>query len=182
MKKNDVTEADRQLFKNAVADVRPLNRCDRTTIKPAADIDAPRRPSMPRRRQESVSDADLSLSLSMDAPLVTADAALSYQCQRLTRQQRQAAQHGALPVHVSLDLHHSTVAQARGQVVEFIRQCQRRQYAWGLIIHGKGLHSEERYPVLKNQVNQWLRQLTQVKAFCSAHPRHGGLGAVYVFF
>jgi DNA-nicking Smr family endonuclease len=182
MKKINVTEADRQLFRSMVASARPLNQCDRVTLKPAADIDTSGKSSAAGQRHTAVPEIDLSLSASMATPLVTTDGALSYQCQCLTRQQRRAVQQGVLPVHASLDLHHSTVAQAREQVIEFIQQCQRCQYAWGLIIHGKGLHSDGRYPVLKNQVDQWLRQLTMVKAFCSAHQRHGGLGAVYVFF
>ncbi|HET8706021.1 MAG TPA: Smr/MutS family protein, partial [Pseudomonadales bacterium] len=37
-----------------------------------------------------------------------------------------------------------------------------------------------REPILKSSVNHWLRQLPQVLAFCSAQPKDGGLGAVYV--
>ena len=48
------------------------------------------------------------------------------------------------------------------------------------IIHGKGYRSGERQPVLKRKVNYWLRLRPDVLAFCSATPRDGGTGAVYV--
>lgn len=35
-------------------------------------------------------------------------------------------------------------------------------------------------PVLKGKVNVWLRQKGEVMAFCTAIPRDGGTGAVYV--
>ena len=48
------------------------------------------------------------------------------------------------------------------------------------IVHGKGLSSEGKLPVLKVKVNSWLRQKDDVLAFCSARPQDGGTGAVYV--
>lgn len=53
------------------------------------------------------------------------------------------------------------------------RQCVR-------IVHGKGLRSGARGPVLKASVNRWLRQWDDVLAFVSAPTRDGGTGAVYV--
>ncbi|MEE9156926.1 MAG: Smr/MutS family protein, partial [Gammaproteobacteria bacterium] len=35
-------------------------------------------------------------------------------------------------------------------------------------------------PVLKNKLNNWLRQRDEVLAFCSTRPVDGGTGAVYV--
>jgi DNA-nicking Smr family endonuclease len=48
------------------------------------------------------------------------------------------------------------------------------------VIHGKGLGSGPRGPVLKNVVNIWLRRAEVVVAFGSARPLDGGNGAVYV--
>ena len=48
------------------------------------------------------------------------------------------------------------------------------------IIHGKGNRSDDRGPVLKVKVNNWLRQHDRVQAFHSARPVDGGTGAVYV--
>jgi DNA-nicking Smr family endonuclease len=48
------------------------------------------------------------------------------------------------------------------------------------IVHGKGLRSGPRGPVLKNAVNVVLRRTDAVVAFCSARQVDGGTGAVYV--
>jgi DNA-nicking Smr family endonuclease len=48
------------------------------------------------------------------------------------------------------------------------------------VIHGKGLSSPAREPVLKGKVRRWLAQWDDVLAYCEA-PRHaGGAGAVLV--
>jgi DNA-nicking Smr family endonuclease len=47
-------------------------------------------------------------------------------------------------------------------------------------VHGKGNGSWQKQPVLKNKLNQWLRQRDEVLAFCSARPCDGGTGAIYV--
>ena len=48
------------------------------------------------------------------------------------------------------------------------------------IVHGKGLRSGPRGPVLKASVNRWLRQWDDVLAFVTAPVRDGGTGAIYV--
>ena len=48
------------------------------------------------------------------------------------------------------------------------------------IVHGKGLGSGPRGPVLKGAVNVWLRNSAAVLAFSSARPVDGGTGALYV--
>ena len=48
------------------------------------------------------------------------------------------------------------------------------------VIHGKGLTSPNREPVLKGKVRRWLARWDDVLAYCEA-PRHaGGGGAVIV--
>jgi DNA-nicking Smr family endonuclease len=48
------------------------------------------------------------------------------------------------------------------------------------VVHGKGLSSPNREPVLKAKVRRWLTQRDEVLAYCEA-PRHaGGAGAVLV--
>jgi hypothetical protein len=48
------------------------------------------------------------------------------------------------------------------------------------VIHGKGLGSIGREPVLKGKVRAWLVQKEEVIAFCQARPHDGGEGAVLV--
>ena len=48
------------------------------------------------------------------------------------------------------------------------------------VIHGKGLRSKNREPVLKTKVANWLIQRDEVLAFCQARQTEGGSGAVMV--
>ena len=48
------------------------------------------------------------------------------------------------------------------------------------VVHGKGLGSPGRMPVLKNRVLRWLVQKSEVMAFVQARPAEGGAGALVV--
>jgi len=87
---------------------------------------------------------------------------------------------GQLSIEAELDLHRMTSDQAYQALMEFIVQCQQLHIRCVRIIHGKGLGSKDKLPVLKNRVNSWLRQWDNVLAFCTARPCDGGAGAVYV--
>ena len=52
-----------------------------------------------------------------------------------------------------------------------------------LIVHGRGLNSKDRTPVLKERLKTWLsrgRASHLVLAFATARPHDGGAGALYV--
>lgn len=87
---------------------------------------------------------------------------------------------GQYAIEAELDLHGCTVATAREVLNTFIEDAQTWDKRCVRIIHGKGKSSEGKLPVLKGKVNSWLRQKDAVLAFCSALPRDGGTGAVYV--
>jgi DNA-nicking Smr family endonuclease len=87
---------------------------------------------------------------------------------------------GTWSVQGELDLHRLNRDQARDALTEFLNEA--RSYGWRCvrIVHGKGLSSPNREPVLKSKVRQWLSQRDEVLAYCEA-PRHaGGSGAVLV--
>lgn len=87
---------------------------------------------------------------------------------------------GQLSIEAELDLHRMTTDQAYDALMDFIITCQQRHIRCVRIIHGKGLGSRDKLPVLKNRVNSWLRQWKNVLAFCTARPCDGGTGAIYV--
>jgi len=87
---------------------------------------------------------------------------------------------GQFSIGAELDLHGMNVARAREALAEFLRECRLRNVRGVRIIHGKGRGSRGGRPVLKNQVDRWLRMRDEVVAFCSARPVDGGTGAVYV--
>lgn len=86
---------------------------------------------------------------------------------------------GKYPIEASIDLHRRTVKEARDDVFYFIKNCKEKDKRLLLITHGKGERSEPQ-AIIKSHVNHWLQEVTDVIAFHSAQPRHGGLGSVYV--
>ena len=81
-------------------------------------------------------------------------------------------------VQAALDLHGMTTDEARDTLADFLLDTRGRGLRCVRIIHGKGLTSPNREPVLKGKVRRWLAQWDDVLAYCEA-PRHsGGSGAV----
>ncbi len=87
---------------------------------------------------------------------------------------------GDYRVQGEIDLHGLTVAEASRRCASFWRQALQRQWRCVRIIHGKGLRSGHRGPVLKGMVGTLLRKSGPVLAFVSARQVDGGTGAVYV--
>lgn len=79
-----------------------------------------------------------------------------------------------------IDLHGMVVATARLSLADFLQEAHDFNYRCVRIIHGKGLRSGHRGPVLKTKVTGWLRQRNEVLAYISARPVDGGTGALYV--
>ena len=79
-----------------------------------------------------------------------------------------------------IDLHGMIVDVARHCLAVFLREALDRNYRCVRVVHGKGLRSGNRGPVLKIKVAGWLRQRDEVLAYCSARETDGGTGAVYV--
>ena len=71
-------------------------------------------------------------------------------------------------------------ATKRDNLGEFIRRCVRNGYRCVRVIHGKGLGSINKEPVLKNKVRNWLIQKEEVIAFSQATAADGGAGALIV--
>ena len=115
-----------------------------------------------------------------DAEPVGSNDVLCYKVSGLGAKQFKALKKGVLTVSATLDLHQHIVAQAAQRLDCFIAQSLSKKHKVVLVIHGRGLHSQTSYPILKSKVNQWLRQLPGVLAFCSAPEALGGTGAVLV--
>lgn len=87
---------------------------------------------------------------------------------------------GLYGVDADIDLHGLNSREARQQLLHFLHDCIEDGCRCVQIIHGKGYRSPDNQPVLKNDINLWLRQHQDVLAFCSTPPRSGGTGALYV--
>jgi len=87
---------------------------------------------------------------------------------------------GEFRVEGAIDLHGLTVVEAKAQLRAFLGEAIARNLRCVQIVHGKGLRSGQRGPVLKQTVNALLRRVGAVVAFSSARQVDGGTGAVYV--
>ena len=87
---------------------------------------------------------------------------------------------GDYRVQGEIDLHGLNVSEAKQALREFLAQALMRQWRCVRIIHGKGLRSGNRGPVLKAMVGATLRKVGPVLAYVSARQVDGGTGAVYV--
>ncbi len=87
---------------------------------------------------------------------------------------------GHFGLDASIDLHGLTSREAKHQLSKFLHFSVEDGCRCIHIIHGKGYRSPDNLPVLKNEINLWLRQHKDVQAFCSTPPKDGGTGAVFV--
>ncbi|MBT4803662.1 MAG: hypothetical protein HON78_01510 [Legionellales bacterium] len=88
---------------------------------------------------------------------------------------------GQMNTKEELDLHGLTQREAKTAVISFIEYLQENNLKYAKIIHGKGISSNTpALPAIKNLINNILRNIPVILAFCSAKPYDGGTGAVYI--
>ena len=78
------------------------------------------------------------------------------------------------------DLHGLRVNEAKAALREFLAEALAHRLRCVRIIHGKGMNSGPRGPVIKTAVNMILRKTGPVLAFTSARRVDGGTGAINV--
>lgn len=164
------------LFRDTVGDVRPLKS------EPRAQAPVPRPLPIARQRiadDEAVLQESLSDEFSIETLLETDDT-LSYTRSGVGPDVLRKLRGGAWVTQDQLDLHGLRTDQAREALGQFIRNSIKRGMRCVRIIHGKGLGSLNKKPVLKNKVRNWLVQKEEVIAFCQARAADGGSGALMV--
>jgi len=79
-----------------------------------------------------------------------------------------------------IDLHGMTTPEAHDALTDFLLDARGRGARCVRVVHGKGLTSPNKEPVLKGKVRKWLAHWDDVLAYAEA-PRHaGGGGAVLI--
>ncbi len=131
-----------------------------------------------RLRDERAALADsLSDHITWDIGIETGEE-LVYLRNGLSQQTVKKLRRGHWVIQDELDLHGLTSLEARAMLIEFLNMCERNGARCVRIIHGKGLRSKNREPVLKTKVANWLIQRDEVLALCQARQVDGGGGAV----
>ena len=90
---------------------------------------------------------------------------------------------GDFAVQAHVDLHGLTRDEAKRSVEAFLRASRTAGKRCVLVVHGRGRHSKDQLPVLKDALRTWLstaRFARHVLAFATARPADGGAGAIYV--
>lgn len=171
-----ISPDEAELFRASVADVIPLT--DKARIEPQRPLPQPIPAQRLRDDREALRDS-LSDQNPWDAGAETGDE-LCYLRNGVGTQTLRKLRRGHWVIQDELDLHGLTVEEARGLLVEFLNECIRRGLRCVRVIHGKGLRSKNREPVLKRKVAGWLMQREEILAFCQARQADGGSGAVVV--
>lgn len=170
-----VTDEDDKIFRKAMSGAKPLKTDGRVPVshpkpKPRARF---------RRADESAALAE-SLEDDIDTIEHHSGAALRFHRQHVGRRTLRKLTRGGYSVQAEIDLHGMTLAEAKPRLRDFIQYSAEQGHLCVRVVHGKGLGSGQRGPVLKSAVNSWLRRWHNVIAFVSTRQVDGGTGAVYV--
>lgn len=168
---------DARTFKAAMEDVTPLQP------SPARAV-APRKGALPYPAMRIADEqAALAESLSDEFPIETLleiDETLSWRRDGMGAEVLRDLRRGRWVLQDELDLHRLRTDEAREALITFLASCTRRSIRCVRIVHGKGLGSAGREPVLKHKVPRWLVQRAEVVAFCQPREIDGGAGALIV--
>lgn len=161
------------LFRDATRDVKRLR-------PKAAPPTAPRpRPQAAFTRADQQAVLQESLESAADPALLETGDEIAFKRNGVPDTTLRKLRRGHYAVDAEIDLHGLTAPQARAALREFLSAQIHRGSRCVRIVHGKGLRSGSRGPVLKNIVNRDLRRIAAIVAFGSARQVDGGGGAVY---
>lgn len=169
-------KADGNLFANAAGIVQPLPDKRTANLKKTLPEAIPRQQLRDDQAVlvEAISD-EFDVSTLLDV-----DDTLSYRQSGIGTDVTRKLRRGNWSIQAQLDLHGLRTDDARERLGAFIRESSKHGIRCVRIVHGKGLGSPGKTPVLKNKVHGWLIQKKEVLAFVQAKPADGGAGAVVV--
>ena len=165
---------DGKLFREAIGEVQPIKRANRVEVQ--RDKPAP----VPAKRHEderAVIEELARLTLDDDAEI---EEDSSYLRPGLARDILRKLRRTHWVIQDDLDLHGLTGDEAALATAGFLADCRRRGVRCVRIIHGKGLRSIGREPVLRKRIRKILTRRDEVLAFVEPRNIHGGSGAVVV--
>ena len=173
-------KAEEEFFARAVGPIKPLP----TKHRPGHRASLPLVQAAPIALQHQLDELAVmreALSDEFDAEtLLDTDDALSYRRAGIGIDVTRKLRKGGWSIQGQVDLHGLRREDAREALVDFIKDAARMGWRCVRVVHGKGLGSPGKTPVLKGKVQSWLIQKQEVLAFVQARPAHGGAGALVV--
>lgn len=201
-KSQTLSEADRALFRNAMRYVEKLQDPGRVLLAPvpaappsqlkerrlrAAGLTEAMSRAFPSPRKEGAPEAAATAAPTARRALsdTFAPAASDHDDGRYLKAGHgtdilRDLKRGKWPIGASLDLHGSTVDDARERFERFLASCLAHDIKCVRIVHGKGYGSRNGNAVLKSTVRRWLTQIGEVIAYTECNEADGGSGAVQV--
>jgi DNA-nicking Smr family endonuclease len=168
--------ADQDLFSRAIGATQPLR--PRPTVPLAPEPPPPIAVQQQLDEQRVLHEA---ISDEFDATtLLDTDDALSFRRPGIGVDVTRKLRKGGWTIQGEIDLHGLRRDEAREALAAFLRDAIRRGWRCVRVVHGKGLGSPGKTPVLKGKVQGWLMQKDEVLAFVQARGDEGGAGAVVV--
>lgn len=168
--------SDRDLFIRAAGTVQPLP--DKRHVLHKKELSVPTAMQYQKDEKavlkEAISDEfDVSTLLDTDDHLSFRRPGIGVDVTRKLRR-------GDWSIQRQLDLHGLRRDDAREALGQFIRDAHKHGIRCVRVVHGKGLGSPGKVPILKSRVHSWLVQKNEVLAFVQAKPADGGAGALVV--
>ena len=169
-------ERERRLFADSVGPVKVL---------PPREPPAKPRPPPPPEPRQRLLDEQAALRASIEEgvdveSLLLTDDGLSYRRPAVASDVVLRLRRGEWAIQAELDLHGLRRDEARDRLMAFVRQAVRQGQRCVRVVHGKGIGSPGREPVLKGKVHRWLARQAEVMAFTQARGIDGGNGALIV--
>jgi len=172
--------AEKELFSRAIGPVKALPAKHLPGHKAKLPLVQP--PPIPVQHQlDELAVMREAISDGFDVEsLLDTDEALSFRRPGMGPDVVRKLRRGGWSIQRQLDLHGLRREDARDALSAFIRESHKAGVRCVRVVHGKGLGSPGKTPVLKGRVQSWLIQKNEVIAFVQARPAEGGAGALVV--
>ena len=170
------TVSEKDLFIRAAGAVQALPDKRRVLLKKESP---PPQPMQYQRDEKTVLIEAISDEFDVGT-LLDVDDLLSFRRPGIGPDVTRKLRRGDWTIQRQLDLHGLRRDEARERLSFFIREAFKQGIRCVRIVHGKGLGSPGKAPVLKSRVHSWLVQKQEVLAFVQAKPADGGGGALVV--
>lgn len=172
-KKSQISEEDKALFQEAMRSVKKISPPNKTIIAKKVTKNSIKISLKPAQKKESITISDFE-----DQTILGPKDLIEFNRGGVQHKILRKLRSGQYNVEATLDLHGMKVVEAKAALESFLLECYNEGCTVLMVIHGKGLLTGK--PILKNKLNNWLRQIPFVLAFSSAKHSDGSSGGLYV--
>jgi DNA-nicking Smr family endonuclease len=169
------TREELDLWRRATIDVDQLRKEPRSAETTARPGQADNKASMPKDCRPAANERETFSPKAAITPTINPHRPIN-----ADRRTWEKLKRGKIPIERRLDLHGRTQLEAHEALNGFLGMAAASGMRCVLIVTGKGIDGQG---VLRQMVPRWLAEpgnREKIVTYCTAHPRHGGAGALYV--